>query len=302
MYFIINTGLTSIAIGINENESPIKIWNTNYKWTMTSVAAMGPMGFVIALVYMLLSTIDQIFAIIGVLIFMFPTLIIRYSQRLFVDVNKAYFNSIKALVSALDASHHYTQGHSMRVSHNAGLVAKHLRLTDSEIEAIKRGAMLHDIGKIGLDKNILDKTSTLSEQEWLQVKQHPLQGAKIIGELSFLEEARNVVLHHHERMDGKGYPNGLQGEDIPRGARIVNALDAFDALTSDRSYRKRLTQDQTLAMLRERAGAQFDPEIVDVISELLSKNQLVFQDDSEESSWDTEIIFTLQELQEAISH
>jgi len=163
VYFVINTGLTSIAIGINENESPIKIWNANYKWTIPSVAAMGPIGLVIALVYFLLSIIDQKFAIIGVMIFFFPTLIIRYAQRLFVDVNQAYFNSIKALVSALDVSHHYTQGHSMRVSHNAGIVAKQLKLSDSEIESIVRGALLHDIGKIGLDKNILDKTSTLSD-------------------------------------------------------------------------------------------------------------------------------------------
>lgn len=300
IYFIINTGLTSIAIGINENESPIKIWNANYKWTMPSVAAMGPIGLVIALVYFLLSYIDHKFAIIGVMIFFFPILIIRYAQRLFVDINRAYFNSIKALVSALDASHHYTQGHSMRVSHNASIVAKQLKLADSKIEAIERGAMLHDIGKIGLDKNILDKTSTLSDKEWLQVKQHPVLGAKIIGELTFLKESRNVVLHHHERLDGKGYPDGLKGNEISVGAKIVNALDAFDALTSDRSYRRRLTHDQALAMLRERAGAQFDPDIVNSITDLVKKNQLVFQDDSEESSWDNEILFTIQEVQEAL--
>ncbi|MFC1628438.1 HD-GYP domain-containing protein [Gemmatimonadota bacterium] len=299
-YFALNTGLTSIAIAINENESPIKIWNANYKWTMPSVAAMGPIGLVIALVYYLLSIIDHKFAIIGVMIFFFPTLIISYSQRLFVDVNQAYFNSIKALVSALDASHHYTQGHSMRVSQNAGIVAKQLKLADREIESIVRGALLHDIGKIGLDKNILDKTSALSDQEWLQVKQHPVLGAKIIGELTFIKEARNVVLHHHERMDGKGYPAGLKGDEISIGARIVNALDAFDALTSDRSYRRRLSYDQALGMLRERAGAQFDPEIINSITDLAQKNQLVFQGDSEEASWDHEILFTVQEVQAAL--
>ncbi|MFC1595473.1 HD-GYP domain-containing protein [Gemmatimonadota bacterium] len=300
-YFIINTGLTSIAIGISEKESPIYIWNVNYKWTMPSVAAMGPIGLVIAIVYILLSAIDHKFAIIGVMVFFFPTLIIRYSQRLFVDINNAYFNSIKALVSALDASHHYTQGHSMRVSHNAGIVAKQLKLSDSEIETIERGAMLHDIGKIGLDKKILDKTSALSDQEWIQVRQHPVLGANIIGELTFLKDARNVVLHHHERMDGKGYPIGLKGDEISVGARIVNALDAFDALTSDRSYRKRLTHDQAITMLREKSGAQFDSEIVDSITNLVKKNQLVFQDDSEDSSWDNEPLFSILEVQEALS-
>jgi len=118
--------------------------------------------------------------------------------------------------------------------------------------------------------------------------------------LTFIKEARNVVLHHHERMDGKGYPNGLKGNEISIGARIVNALDAFDALTSDRSYRKRLSHDQAIAMLKERAGAQFDPEIVNSITGLAQKNQLVFQDDSEEASWDDETLFTFQEVQDAL--
>lgn len=300
-YFLINTGLTSIAIAIKEGDSPVNVWNTNYKWTMPSAAAMGPIGLVIAVVYYLLFRINPMLAILGVTIFFLPTLIIRYAHRLFADVNKTYFNSIRALVTALDASHHYTQGHSMRVSQNAGLVAKHLRISDKEIETIQRGAMLHDIGKIGLDKSILDKPSSLSSQEWVQVKQHPVLGARIIGDLTFLGEAKDIVLYHHERMDGKGYPSGTTGQDIPVGARIVNALDALDALTSDRSYRRALTRNQALEMLEEKAGEQFDPHIVRAVVELAQDGALVFQNGSDDHEWESEIIFTVQQINDALN-
>ncbi len=282
-------------------ESPLYVWNTNYKWTIPSIAAMGPIGLVIAIVYYLLSNINPILAIVGVSIFFLPTLMIRYAHKLFVDVNNAYFNSIKALVSALDASHHYTQGHSTRVSQNAETIAKYLKLHDKEVEAIRRGALLHDIGKIGLDKSILDKEGALSSSEWAQVKQHPLQGARIIGDLSFLEEARQIVLHHHERIDGKGYPYGLSGSEIPVGAKIVNALDSLDALTSDRAYRHALTKEQAMEILQNGAGEQFDRSIVSAVSELIENEKLVFQSESEGDEWDPEILFTLKEVEEALN-
>ncbi len=301
VYFIINTGLVSIAIGISENESPIYIWKTNYKWTIPSIAAMGPIGLVIALVYYLLSSINPILAIIGVSVFFLPTLLMRYAHKLFVDVNNAYFNSIKALVSALDASHHYTQGHSTRVSRNAEIVSKHLKLPEKDIESISQGALLHDIGKIGLDKSILDKDGALSNSEWDQVKQHPVLGARIIHDLTFLEEAKQVVLHHHERIDGKGYPYGLIGDDIPLGAKIVNALDSLDALTSDRAYRHALTVEQALDILQTGAGEQFDRTIVKTVTELVESGQLVFQSEVEDDDLEPEVILTLRDVKEALN-
>lgn len=298
VYSIMNTGLTSIAIAIKYGGSPISVWNTNYKWMMFSVAAMGPIGLIIAVVYSLLSRLGIIWAILGVSIFFMPILIIRYAFRLFVDVNNAYFNSIKALVSALDASHHYTKGHSLRVSHNAGFVAKVLKMSDKNIITLQRGAMLHDIGKIGLDNSILDKPSPLSSLEWVQIKQHPILGARITGDLTFLQDARKIVLHHHERLDGKGYPIGLTSQDIPIGARIVNALDALDALTSERSYRHALTQSQALEILEDNSGEQFDPHVVDAIVELVESGSLVFQDDSEEP--DVDILFTFKDVEEVV--
>jgi len=301
VYSVMNTGLTSIAIAIKYGDSPISVWNANYKWMMVSVAAMGPIGLIMAVVYSLLSSFGYLWAILGVSIFFMPILIIRYAFRLFVDVNNAYFNSIKALVSALDASHHYTQGHSLRVSHNSVLVAKHLKMSDKEIETLRRGAILHDIGKIGLDNSILDKASPLSSEEWMQVKQHPILGARITGDLSFLQDARQIVLHHHERIDGKGYPTGLIGHEIPIGARIVNALDALDALTSERSYRNELTQSQALEILKEKAGEQFDTKVVDAVVELASSGVLVFQDYVDEHGTELEIVFTIRDVEEVLN-
>lgn len=300
-YSITNTGLTSFAIAIKHGESPINVWNANYKWMMVSVAAMGPIGLIIAIVYAFLSRFGPFWAVLGISIFFMPILIIRYTFKLFVDVNNAYFNSIKALVSALDASHHYTQGHSLRVSHNSELIAKHLKMSDKEIEALSRGAMLHDIGKISLDKHILDKTSSLSSAEWLQVKQHPIHGARITGDLTFLRDARKIVLHHHERYDGKGYPSGLAGEDIPLGARIVNALDALDALTSDRSYRHALSLVQALELLREKSGDQFDSRVVDAIVKLADSGLLILHTKTENRESEFETLFTLKEIEEVLS-
>jgi len=299
-YSVTNTGLTSFAIALKHGESPINIWNTNYKWMMVSVAAMGPIGLIIGIVYAFLSRFGPLWAVLGVSIFFMPILIIRYAFKLFVDVNSAYFNSIKALVSALDASHHYTQGHSIRVSYNSELIAKHLKMSDKEIETLRRGAMLHDIGKIGLDKSILDKTSSLSNAEWLQVKQHPIHGARITGDLTFLQDARKIVLLHHERYDGKGYPLGLAGEDIPLGARIVNALDALDALTSDRSYRHALTLVQALELLKEKSGGQFDSRIVDAIVELADSDMLVLHSETENRDAEFELLFTIKEIEEVL--
>ena len=293
-YFILNTGLTSIAISLDSGSNVFHVWRTNYMWTIASSVATAAIGFILASVYHILSSINIVLGVLGLLIFIMPLIVIRSSFISFINVNKAYFGSIRALVTALDASHHYTQGHSRRVADNAIQVAKYMKLPGKTIETIEKGAILHDLGKIGMDNRILDKAGPLSGVEWARMKRHPILGSQIIDDLTFLEDAKKIVLHHHERVDGKGYPLKLANNEIPIGARIVNAVDALDALTSDRSYRNALTPDQAIEILIENSGKQFDIEVVKVVKHLFEEGSLSFQDMV--TPQETELLFTAREI------
>lgn len=299
VYFVVNTGLTSIAISLSTGSSVFSVWRTNYMWAIVSTLAIAPIGFILAAVYHVLSD-SHVIAILGLMIFILPVIVIKNSYKWFTSVNETYFSAIRALISALDASHHYTQGHSKRVSTNAVRVARFMRLPEDVIEDIERGAILHDIGKIGLDKTILDKEGPLNSFEWAQMKQHPVLGSRIIRDLSFLKDARKIILHHHERIDGRGYPAGLQGDEIPVGARIVNVVDALDALTSNRSYRPAMTAKEAIEILRTNAGMQFDSEVVDAVETLSQRDELIFQKAMPEGDRDGEILFTGHELLNAL--
>ncbi len=174
-----------------------------------------------------------------------------------------YKSTVKALAAAIDAKDPYTSGHSRRVMEYAVVGANSLRFSPEELQAIEFAGMLHDVGKIGVDDAILRKSGLLAPEEWLIVQKHPMIGANIIREIPFLEGARDLVLHHHERYDGMGYPEGLKGEDIPLGARLLAVADAFDTMTTERSYRRAQSFNDALYELGKCAGAQFCPVAVE---------------------------------------
>ncbi|MCK4258799.1 MAG: HD-GYP domain-containing protein [Halanaerobiales bacterium] len=176
-----------------------------------------------------------------------------------------YLKTISALTEAIDAKDMYTAGHSQRVAEISTTIAYDLGLTQKEIDNIHYGALLHDIGKIGVPESILNKKGKLTDSEFFAIKKHPTIGMNILRSIDFLDDALNIVRHHHERVDGKGYPDGLAGEDIPFMARIVCVADAWDAMTSNRSYRKALPINVVIEELRENANTQFDPEIIRAI-------------------------------------
>ena len=150
-------------------------------------------------------------------------------------------------------------------------LARALELPATEVEAIQRGAMLHDIGKIGVLDEILNKPGLLNDEEMRVVQQHPLIGAEIVRSLTFLTTAQDIVRHHHERVDGRGYPDGIRGESFALGARIVAVADSFDAMTTDRPYRRALREQDALAELQLHAGSQFDPVVVDALVRVLER-------------------------------
>ncbi|HYK39155.1 MAG TPA: diguanylate cyclase, partial [Candidatus Eremiobacteraceae bacterium] len=177
---------------------------------------------------------------------------------------QAVLDTVTSLAFAIDAKDHYTQGHSQKVSAYSALIAEAMNMNDVEIEEIRLGAVLHDIGKVGIPEQILNKSGPLNPEEWEMMKSHVVFGAKILEPLTPLSRIREMVLHHHEFFDGSGYPDALSGEQIPLGARIVAVADAYDTITSDRTYKKGRAASDALAELERCANAQFDARIVEI--------------------------------------
>jgi HD-GYP domain-containing protein (c-di-GMP phosphodiesterase class II) len=182
---------------------------------------------------------------------------------------------VRAFVSSLEAKDTYTRGHSERVSDYARAVGVALGLKKQDLDMLVFGAVLHDIGKIGVADGILNKSGPLTPEEWRIVRAHPEMGARIVSHIQYLEPAVGLILHHHERIDGRGYPHGLAGDDIELGARIVTVVDAFDAMTTHRPYRRAMDAEQAIRLLRQHAGRQFDAKVVDVFVGLIESGALV---------------------------
>lgn len=191
-----------------------------------------------------------------------PISIAMENASLYETLEENCFNTVKALASSLDAKCPYTSGHSQRVTDYASKIADLLKLSKKEKDMLRYAAQLHDIGKIGISENILNKPGTLSTEEFDEIRQHPVTGEKILEPLDFLKDIRHLIRNHHEQWDGSGYPDGLKGYEIPLLARIMTIADAFDAMTSERTYRSSKPPKDALSELNSFAGRQFDPEIV----------------------------------------
>lgn len=171
----------------------------------------------------------------------------------------AFKNTISTLAAAIDIKDPYASGHSQRVMEYTSMAAAYFSLSTDEMEILRNAAVLHDIGKIETDSCLLSKSGPLTHEEWEIIHQHPAIGANLLKEITYLEKASDLVLHHHERFDGKGYPDGLSGEDIPLGARLIAIADAFDTMTTGRSYCPAITIDQAIRELQACSGSQFCP-------------------------------------------
>jgi putative nucleotidyltransferase with HDIG domain len=176
----------------------------------------------------------------------------------------SYQTTLEALATALDTRDTETLGHSLRVAAYTAAVARRMGVAEPELTDIYRGALLHDVGKIGIPDAILRKPGKLTPEEWVEMRRHPEIGYRILQGINFLEEAREIVLSHQETYDGSGYPRGLKGKEIPLGARIFAVVDTLDAMTSDRPYRKALPYEAARAEVLKYSGRQFDPDVVQV--------------------------------------
>ncbi|MEJ5223812.1 MAG: HD domain-containing phosphohydrolase, partial [Anaerolineales bacterium] len=193
----------------------------------------------------------------------------------YAELQETYRQTLVALTSALDARDRETEGHSIRVTQMSLLLAKIMGLPEKQLEVLERGALLHDIGKIGISDTILHKPGKLSEAEWVEMRKHPDIGARIVSGIPFLQDAIPVILYHQERWDGSGYPIGLKGTEIPLLARIFAVVDTFDALTSIRPYRTRISPQEAAQYIKEQAYIHFDPDVVRALLKALEDGSIL---------------------------
>ena len=196
----------------------------------------------------------------------------RYGSQAYFQLQSSYEEVQSMLISILDGRDAYTAGHSQRVADSAVAIARDLRLPSSEIENIRRAGLLHDIGKVNVPDEVLKKPGKLSEDETRLMNQHPVDGARFVERVSSLRHLAPVIRHHHERYDGRGYPDGLSGEAVPLGARVLLVADAFDAMTTDRPYRVALSKAEALGRIITNAGTQFDARVALAALRVLGKD------------------------------
>lgn len=189
------------------------------------------------------------------------------------ELENLFIELIIAMVNALDAKSPWTKGHSERVTNYALEIAKEMGLEDEYFEHLRLCGMLHDIGKIGIYDGVLDKPDRLTDEEFELVKTHPAKGVEILSHIKQLSNIIPGILHHHERYDGKGYPEGLMGEDIPLCARILAVADSYDSMTADRPYRPAPGKEYAISELKRCSGTQFDPEVVEAFLKVIGRGE-----------------------------
>ena len=270
-YFIVNTGLLAIAIGTDTGTSPAVLWRQHL--FALAPGYLGSASLALLLVLALQAVHFVAFALLAPLLLVF-----YYTYRSSFGraedakghldkLNTLYLSTVETLATAIDAKDEITHGHIRRVQLAAMGLARELGVKDTEtLKAIEAAALLHDTGKIAIPEHILNKPGKLTPAEYDKMKLHAPIGAEILSAIDFPYPVVPIVRHHHESWDGTGYPDRIAGTDIPIGARILSVVDCFDALTSDRPYRKRMADEEALAILRERRGTMYDPLVVDVFS------------------------------------
>ena len=271
-YFIFNTALIATAIGLSTGQSIPRVWNENFMWS-------APGYFVGALAAAIAATLaDQGGYWMALLAGAPPYLIYRTykvymgriqdQQRHVQQVSDLHLATIEALALAIDAKDQTAQSHIRRVQVYAAGLARALGMSHNEIQGVKTAALLHDIGKLAVPEHILSKPGPLTQEEFQKIRIHPEVGAEIINGVPFPYPVAPLILSHHERWDGKGYPTGLKAEDIPLGARILTVVDYFDALMSERPYHKAMSFDAAVGLLRQESGKALDPRVVKTFIDL----------------------------------
>lgn len=269
VHFIVGTGAMATIIGLTEAKTIKKVWNESYLWIF-------PYYLVGAAIAGLVSFLNRHIGWQASVLVLPPIYLLYRSYRLYLGkleaeklhaekVSGLHLRTIEALALAIEAKDQTTGEHLQRVRIYAMELARELRLTEDETEALRAASVLHDIGKLAVPEHIISKPGKLTPEEFEKMKIHPIVGAEILEQVDFPYPVVPIVRAHHEKWDGSGYPNGLRGEDIPMGARILSAVDCLDALASDRQYRRALPLNEAMAKVVSEAGISFDPRVVEIL-------------------------------------
>src|SRR5437764_7332729 len=273
-YFVCNTAFIATAIGLSTRQSLVTVWNDNFLWSAPSYFFGAGAAAVAAAVvdrggyWMALLTAAPVYLIYRTYKVYLGR--IQDQQRHVQQVSDLHLATIEALALAIDAKDQTAQSHIRRVQVYAAGLARSLGMSDAEIQGVKTAALLHDIGKLAVPEHILSKPGPLTHEEFQKIRIHPQVGAEIISGVPFPYPVAPLILSHHERYDGKGYPTGLKGDEIPLGARILSVVDYFDALVSDRPYHKAMSLEAALGLLRQETGKALDPRVVQTFIDMYS--------------------------------
>jgi len=271
VFFVINTATVAIVIGLTEGRSPRQVWTESYFWSfpyyMVGASVAGFFGY-------LSRTVGW-----EVVVMLIPVVLLLFrGYRLYLDrlesqklhaeeVASLHLRTIEALALSIEAKDHVTHDHVQRVQVYALEVGKELGLTKDELNALQAASLLHDIGKLAVPEHIISKPGKLTSEEFEKMKIHPIVGAEILERVRFPYPVVPIVRSHHEKWDGTGYPDGLKGDEIPIGARILSAVDCLDALASDRQYRRAYPLDKAMAIVADESGSSFDPRVVEILKQ-----------------------------------
>jgi putative nucleotidyltransferase with HDIG domain len=262
--FFINTFIISVLFSISNNKNIFYSIISNIKLGLLNIFAMAPFGIILAIIF-------SKYSYLGVLLLMFPIILARYTFSLYIDSKSQYVQTVDAFMHAVEVRDKYTKGHSKRVAEISTMIARELKYNEWKIEQLNIAALLHDVGKLGIDDNILNKAGKLTEEEFDMIKKHPQIGCDIIKDIKNLEYASSIVRHHHERYDGRGYPSGKKAEELNLDVFIVQLADSVDAMATDRPYRKALSGEEITDEIKRNSGTQFHPKVVDAYFRALKK-------------------------------
>ncbi|HET9264018.1 MAG TPA: HD domain-containing phosphohydrolase [Vicinamibacterales bacterium] len=266
-YFIVNTLTVATAIGLSTSQSVVKVWNENFLWSAPSyfvgaTAAAAGSWMMVGLSAHWLATLAAAPLYLTYRTYKVYLGRIEDEQRHVREMADLHLATIEALALAIDAKDQTSQSHIRRVQLYAASVARALGMSDNEVQGVKTAALLHDIGKLAVPEHILSKPGPLTPEEFQKIRAHPKVGADIVSSVPFPYPVAPLILSHHERWDGKGYPVGLEGEEIPLGARILSVVDYFDALMAERPYHRAMSAEAAVGLLRQEAGKGLDPTVV----------------------------------------
>ena len=264
--FLSNTVIISMLYSIMSKKNILYSLVSNIKLGVLNILVMAPFGILLAFVF-------DLYRYGGVILVLFPIVLARYTFSLYIQSKSQYVQTVDSLMLAMEARDKYTEGHSQRVAEISASVAKELKYNDWKIEQLNMAALLHDVGKIGIDDQILNKPGKLTNEEFNTIKTHPEIGYNILKDIKNLENILPIVRHHHERYDGKGYPDAKRAEELSLDVFIIQLADSIDAMATDRPYRKALSYDVIVEEVKKHSGSQFHPKVVEAYFKVLEKQK-----------------------------